>query len=216
MLINELNHRVKNTLATVQSIASQTLRSATDLADARASFEARLLALAAAHDLLTVQSWRGAHLDEVAASALAPFQAMYKPQVTCSGPPVWLTAQRALALSLALHELGTNAVKYGALAAPQGRVNLCWTLSQGELAVAWTEEGGPPVTAPASSGFGMRLLQRSLARELDGDVRLEFAPEGVRCEIRIVVDDGNTGAESRSAAKSERPGRYWQPQSEAG
>src|SRR5207244_3926224 len=99
MLINELNHRVKNNLATVQSIASQTLRSASDMAHARAALEARLMALSAAHDLLTAQSWHGARVDEVVASALAPFEAVQRPQVTRSGPPVWLSAPRALALS---------------------------------------------------------------------------------------------------------------------
>lgn len=200
MLINELNHRVKNTLATVQSIASQTLRSAADLAHARAAFEARLVALSAAHDLLTAQSWHGARLDEVVVSALSPFEAASKPQVARSGPPVWLTAPRALALSLALHELATNAAKYGALVTPQGRVSLRWTVSKGELTLAWTEEGGPPVAAPSRSGFGMRLLQRNLARELGGDVTLEFASEGVRCEIRFRVEGRDSAAKSPAKA----------------
>jgi PAS domain S-box-containing protein len=217
ILINELNHRVKNTLATVQSIASQTLRSATDLSQARASFEARLAALSAAHDLLTAQSWRGARLDEMAASALTPFESVQRPQVTRSGPPVWLVAHRALALSLALHELATNAAKYGALAVPEGRVSLCWSLCADELTFTWTEEGGPPVALPSRSGFGMRLLQRNLARELGGDVALDFAPEGVRCEIRFPVENGEPAAESKgAAASSEPPARLWEPQLDAG
>jgi PAS domain S-box-containing protein len=192
LLINELNHRVKNTLATVQSIAAQTLRSADDVRRAREAFEARLVALAAAHDLLTAQSWNGARLTDVVATAMAPFETTQRSQVSRSGPPVWLTAPRALALSLALHELATNAAKYGALSIPEGRVTIRWTLSVGELALSWREEGGPPVEPPARSGFGTRLLQRSLAHELRGDVAVTYAPEGVRCEIRFEVEQARS------------------------
>ena len=184
LLINELNHRVKNTLATVQSIAAQTLRSAPDLPRAREAFEARLLALAGAHDLLTAESWHGARLADVVASAMTPFETERRPQISRSGPAVWLTAQRALALSMALHELATNAVKYGALSVPEGRVTIRWTVSDDDmLTLSWVEQDGPPVQPPQRSGFGSRLLQRSLARELGGDVVFTFAPEGVRCEI---------------------------------
>ena len=184
LLINELNHRVKNTLATVQSIAAQTLRSAPDLPRAREAFEARLLALAGAHDLLTAESWHGARLSDVVASAMTPFETERRPQISRSGPAVWLTAQRALALSMALHELATNAVKYGALSVPDGRVTIRWTVSDDDiLTMSWVEQDGPPVPPPQRSGFGSRLLQRSLARELGGDVVFTFAPEGVRCEI---------------------------------
>lgn len=217
LLINELNHRVKNTLATVQSVASQTLRSAPDLPQARGAFEDRLVALAAAHDLLTAQSWRGAPLAEVVASALAPFEAVQRPQVTRAGPSVWLTASRALALSLALHELATNATKYGALAVPEGRVNLSWTLCAGELVLVWTERGGPAVATPSRSGFGIRLLQRNLARELGGHVALDFAPEGVRCEIRFAIE-GRGPATGANADESPfgPPGRFWVPHPYAG
>ena len=184
MLINELNHRVKNTLATVQSIAAQTLRAAHDLPSARVSFEARLVALAAAHDILTAESWHGARLTDVIAAAMAPFETVQRPQITRSGPPVWLLAQPALAFSLALHELATNASKYGALSTPDGRVTILWGLAEDVLTLTWREDGGPPVQAPARSGFGARLLQRSLPRELGGEVMVDFAPEGVRCEIR--------------------------------
>jgi PAS domain S-box-containing protein len=191
ILINELNHRVKNSLATVQSIAAQTLRSAPDLTSARSAFEARLVALAATHDVLTAESWHGARLSDVAASALAPFEATSRPQVDRSGPAVWLTAQRALALSLALHELATNAAKYGALSVPEGRVVIRWSqTAEDELTLTWTETGGPQVTAPERSGFGTRLLERNLPRELDAEVALTFEPEGVRCEIRFKVASG--------------------------
>ncbi len=191
MLINELNHRVKNTLATVQSIAAQTLRSAPDLFAARDSFEARLVALAAAHDLLTAQSWDGARLTDIVASALAPFESVQRPQISRSGPPAWLAAQRALALALALHELATNAAKYGALSTPEGQVAIRWSLAGEALSLTWTETGGPAVRAPDRSGFGMRLLQRSLAPELQGEVTVDFAPEGVRCEIRCRIEEAH-------------------------
>jgi two-component sensor histidine kinase len=174
----------------VQSIAAQTLRSAPDLARAREAFEARLLALAAAHDLLTAESWHGARLSDVVASTMAPFETVRRPQISRSGPAVWLTAQRALALSIALHELATNAVKYGALSVPEGRVTIRWTVSKDRLlTLTWVEKDGPPVQSPERSGFGMRLLQRSLARELDGEVVFTFAPQGVRCEIRCKIAD---------------------------
>ena len=195
LLINELNHRVKNTLATVQSIAAQTLRSAPDLPQAREAFEARLLALAAAHDLLTAESWHGARLSDVVASTMAPFETERRPQISRSGPAVWLSAQRALALSMALHELATNAVKYGALSVPEGRVTIRWTVSDDHrLTLSWVEKDGPPVKPPERSGFGTRLLQRSLARELGGDVVFTFAPDGVRCEIRCKISDTRPSA----------------------
>lgn len=197
LLINELNHRVKNSLATVQAIAAQTLRSAPSLPSARELFEDRLMALAAAHDLLTAESWSGARLRDVVASALAPFETTQRPQVLRSGPPVWVAAYRALALSLALHELATNAAKYGALSVPEGRVTISWSVSGSELRLLWIEEGGPPVAGPARSGFGTRLLQRNLPRELQGDVALTFAAEGVRCEVRCNVEDAPSGAASQ-------------------
>jgi PAS domain S-box-containing protein len=196
LLINELNHRVKNTLATVQSIAAQTLRSAPDLARARETFEARLIALAGAHDLLTAESWHGARLADVVASAMAPFETAQRPRIRRSGPPAWLTARRALALSMALHELATNAAKYGALSGPEGEVEIYWTRADDDrLTLCWIERGGPPVSPPQRSGFGSRLLQRSLAHELDGEVAFSFAPEGVRCTIDFRLEPLPASAE---------------------
>jgi two-component sensor histidine kinase len=120
---------------------------------------------------------------------MVPFETVERPQISHSGPPVWLPAQPALALSMALHELATNAAKYGALSTPEGRVTIRWNVSAGdELTLIWREDGGPPVQAPVRSGSGARLLQRSLARELHGEVVLAFAPEGVRCKIRCRPD----------------------------
>jgi PAS domain S-box-containing protein len=164
LLINELNHRVKNTLATVQSIAAQSLRSVSDVGRARDAFESRLIALAAAHDLLTAQSWNGARLSDVVAAASSPFETVRRPQISRSGPSVWLTAQQALALSLALHELATNAAKYGALSEPDGQVTIRWRRAAGELILSWVEQGGPPVKPPTRSGFGTRLLQQPRQR----------------------------------------------------
>jgi PAS domain S-box-containing protein len=173
LLVNELNHRVKNTLATVQSIAFHTLRGAVDLKTARAALDARILSLARAHDVLTDRSWSGADLGEVAARALAPFAAA---QIVCGGPSRDVSPKLALALTLALHELATNAVKYGALSRPEGRVELRWAIDGAQLSLTWREAGGPPVVAPAHRGFGSTLLEEAVG----GPARLEFAPEGLR------------------------------------
>jgi two-component sensor histidine kinase len=155
---------------------------------AKDAFEARLMALAAAHDLLTAQSWHGARLSDVVARAASAFQTAPQP-ISVSGPPVWLSAPRALSLSLALHELATNAAKHGALSRPEGRVTIRWSNSAGELDLSWVEHGGPRVTPPTRTGFGTRLLQRSLAHELHGEVTVTFPPEGARCRIRCPLED---------------------------
>lgn len=180
LLVNELNHRVKNSLATVQSIASQTLRSATDLGAARAAIDARIASLARAHDLLTDRSWSGADLRDVVERALEPFPAA---QLELAGPSLELPPRHALALSLALHELATNAAKYGALSSGQGRVRVSWETDEAGLRLSWRESGGPPVAPPTRRGFGTRLLEDNLFRELNGQTRLEYRPEGVRYEI---------------------------------
>jgi two-component sensor histidine kinase/integral membrane sensor domain MASE1 len=182
LLINELNHRVKNTLATVQSLGVQTLRSYGDAAEARHAFEGRLIALSAAHNLLTASSWDSADLAEVARQAVAPFG---PERVVAQGPDVRLAPSQALALAMAFHELGTNAIKYGALSAAEGRVDLAWREEAGRVELRWTESGGPEVRASDRKGFGSRLIKEGLARELDGEVRLVFEPRGVWCEIRF-------------------------------
>jgi two-component sensor histidine kinase/PAS domain-containing protein len=177
LLINELNHRVKNTLATVQSLVLQTLRGAADLASARTAVSARIIALAEAHDLLTSRSWSGADVAEVVERAIAPFAAG---QFTVEGPSLDLPPKEALALSLALHELATNAAKYGALSRPEGRVELRWRARDGELHLEWRESGGPPVAPPVRRGFGTRLLEDGLSQ-----TRLDFAPGGVVCATAL-------------------------------
>ena len=184
LLANELNHRVKNSLATVQSIINQTLRDAVDIKSARTAVSARIVALAGAHDLLTDRSWAGADITDLVARAVAPFVSR---QITFDGPSLDVLPNQALALSLALHELATNAVKYGALSRPEGRVELTWKAQNGQLNLSWRESGGPHVVPPTRRGFGSRLIENALSRDLDGQTRLEFAPDGVRCWISAVL-----------------------------
>jgi PAS domain S-box-containing protein len=141
LLLDELNHRVKNTLATVQAITSQTLRTARDLPSAREAVERRIHSMARAHDLLTSRDWKGANLTDVVARALEAFTPV---QVSISGEPVELSPKHTLALSLALHELATNATKYGALSCPGGRLTVTWAVKDGRLRLNWEESGGPP------------------------------------------------------------------------
>ncbi|EJL21845.1 PAS domain S-box [Caulobacter sp. AP07] len=185
LLVNELNHRVKNTLATVQSVAGQTLRNAADLEDARDSLTTRLLALARAHDILTLESWDGAELRDVVASLIASHGDTERFAV--DGPAFRLAPKVALSLSLALHELMTNATKYGALSNESGRVALSWArVSDADterLDLRWEEIDGPKVSTPSRQGFGSRLITGGLARELGGEVRLEYPETGVVCTI---------------------------------
>jgi PAS domain S-box-containing protein len=190
LLANELNHRVRNTLATVQSIVVQSLRGAVDLESARKAVSARIVSLAGAHELLTDRSWSGADLNDLVMRAITPFAGG---NITVEGPSLDVSPKQALALSLALHELATNAAKYGALSRPGGRVDLRWVVQNGQLRLTWRETGGPPVVPPSRQGFGSRLLQDVLAGELDGQTRLEFAADGVACWITAAC------AESASA-----------------
>lgn len=191
LLLDELNHRVKNTLATVQSIARQTRRSAGDADAFNQAFEGRLAALSRAHDLLTKASWHGASLAEVLRETLAPHQsgADEAARVTIEGPPIRLRPNAAVTLNMAFHEMATNALKYGALSCEAGRLSVCWAVDAGPdpagLTITWIESGGPPVDPPLRRGFGARLLEQGLTRELDGVVRLDYLPEGVRCAISL-------------------------------
>jgi PAS domain S-box-containing protein len=197
LLINELNHRVKNTLATVQSLAMQTLRNTERSADARELFESRLTALSRAHDVLTRESWEGAELRQVASRALEPFTAK-DGRVSIEGPNVWLTPKQALALSMTLHELATNATKYGALSNDAGTVRVNWTVAPfdgtRELELTWTEQGGPPVSPPTRKGFGTRLIQRNLAHDLGGDATIDYRPQGVVSVIRSPIENPHQGS----------------------
>jgi len=184
LLINELNHRVKNTLATVQSIAVQTLRPDRGAVEAREAFTSRLIALSTAHNVLTAERWESADLADIAQMAVAPFNEPPDAHVQVEGPGLRLKPPHALAIAMALHELGTNAVKFGALSIPGGVVRLAWEEGAGrEVRMVWEESGGPRVEAPTRRGFGTRLIQEGLARELRGQVHVEHRPAGLRCEI---------------------------------
>jgi two-component sensor histidine kinase len=180
LLVNELNHRVKNSLTTVQSFVSQTLRGAVDVPAARDAIDRRISSLARAHDLLTARNWSGADLRDIVARAVEPFASS---RFRIEGPPLEVSPQQALALSMALHELATNAAKYGALSRPGGRVEIAWRADEGGFGLRWVERGGPPVEPPSRRGFGSRLLEQGLTRELGGQTRLHYAPDGLVCEI---------------------------------
>lgn len=192
LLIDELNHRVKNTLAVVHSMAMQTQRAARSPDEFFGAFEQRIVSLAAAHDLLTREHWKGASLEDVLRRTLAPHHESEQARVQLAGPPARLLPNVSLALSMAFHELATNAVKHGALSAPGGSIAVTWGAAARDeggraegLAIRWVERGGPPVAPPQHQGFGARLLGRGLARELHGDVALRFVPTGLECHIWI-------------------------------
>jgi PAS domain S-box-containing protein len=187
LLINELNHRVKNTLTTVQSVAAQTLRNSGVDDDVQERLGARLIALSEAHNLLTEHHWESTTLRQVADMALRPYRTTAADKFSVDGPKVELSPKTALAVAMALHELATNALKYGALTNVKGRVSLRWKTISNEaeerLEITWREDGGPPVTPPTRKGFGSRLIQRGLAAELGGSVELAFPASGVICRV---------------------------------
>jgi two-component sensor histidine kinase/CheY-like chemotaxis protein len=180
-LVAELDHRVKNVLAAVQSLAAQSARKASSLEGFLKTFAGRLKSMASAHQLLTATRWRGAGMQNIAAAelgGLAPGQTRWQ------GPDLLLTPRAANAMSLALHELATNAVKFGALSTEFGRVEVVWQgTSEGGLELLWTEAGGPPVAPPTRRGFGATLLDKVTGRELGGEARVEHRREGVRATL---------------------------------
>ncbi|UDL95899.1 PAS domain S-box protein [Lichenihabitans sp. PAMC28606] len=187
LMVNELNHRVKNSLAMVQGVAAQTFRGTTDMDTARTAFTERLVALAKAHDVLTAGKWESATLMSVVALTVKSHGGDDQNRFDVSGPDIALSPKTVLAMSLALHELATNAVKYGSLSNDTGRVTIRWsaTASGGDkrLLFRWEERGGPPVVQPQRRGFGSKLIERGLAAELQGDVRIEFRQGGIVCTI---------------------------------
>ena len=196
-LLRELNHRVKNTLATVQALASQTVRHSSAPEEFLPAFSGRLQALGAAHGLLSDLEWRGITLMDLVEKQVMPFVDMEDLRLRISGDKVLLSPDQALAIGLILHELGSNATKYGALSVPEGTVDLCWAVAeQGaedgkeseRLTISWTERGGPPVTAPSRRGFGTILIQRSLAKILSSNVVHEYRPEGVYAELSLDLE----------------------------
>jgi len=192
LLLRELNHRVKNTLATVQALATQTVRHARQPSEFLEAFSARLQALGAAHGLLSDREWRGIGISELARIEVKPFETSDEPRIAISGPDILLSPDQAVGLGLILHELASNALKYGSLTAPSGKVDLDWK-TQGRkgarrLVLTWRESGGPKVAPPDRQGFGSILIRRSLAKVIDSEVTHDFRPGGVFAEISIPLE----------------------------
>lgn len=186
LLVGELNHRVKNTLAVVKALAQQSFKEGRPLAEEKAAFDARLSTLAAAHDLLTSKTWKSASLSEIVESSLAACGADDQ-RVNAQGPEIMLPPKSAVSLAIALHELCTNAIKYGSLSVPAGRVTVEWALTsrgnEEHMQIKWTEYAGPRVETPQRRGFGLRMLEQALASELQGEVSVEFREEGIVCRL---------------------------------
>ena len=184
LLINELNHRVKNTLSTVQSIASQTFRSSVKTGDARRKFEARLSSLGRAHNILSEEKWESAEVGEIVDSVLATHATEDRGRLQVSGPAVRLAPSPAVMLSMVLHELATNAAKYGALTSTSGRIAVEWqTLAGRCFRLTWKETGGPSTQPPERKGFGSLLIEQAFVSQVGGSASLEYTPEGVVCVL---------------------------------
>ncbi|TYC78027.1 PAS domain-containing protein [Stappia sp. BW2] len=187
LVMRELTHRSKNLLAVIQAMARQTAARSDNTEDFVESFAARLQAMAASHDLLVSQSWYGADLKELVLAHLAQSIDPGSSQIEIKGDPHSITADSAQNLGLALHELTTNAAKYGALSVLGGKLSVSWTTEDGKIRLVWKESGGPEVVPPERNGFGRMLLERLVGPALNGDVTIDFAPEGVRCVIEFPV-----------------------------
>ena len=186
LLMVEMNHRIKNTFATVQAVAAQTRRNTPDPAAFLQAFDARLQVLSRSHDVLIKAEWDDAPLRELVESALDVYGGVPN-RIAVEGPPVLLAANLAVTVSLAFHELATNAVKHGALSVPQGGVTVSWTVTPprhgaSQVSILWRERGGPLVQQPKQRGFGSQLLERGL---VPGSVRLDFQPDGLECRINL-------------------------------
>jgi PAS domain S-box-containing protein len=193
LLLNELNHRVKNTLATVQSIAEQGLRAAGVDKAVRQGLANRLIALSQAHNVLVNENWAGADLRTLICEVLAPYERDPSP-IRLEGPPVRLHPSQAVSVSLACHELATNAAKYGARTTPEGRGTMDWHLAHnGEgqrfLTLLWRESGGPLVAPPTREGFGARLIRQTFTAEQGGRAQIQFPPEGAHCSLVLALKD---------------------------
>jgi PAS domain S-box-containing protein len=184
VMMHELHHRVKNTLATVMAITSQSLARAGSIAEGRLAVEQRLMALAEAHDLLCAGGGDDASLRELVDRAISPYETVPK-RISVTGDDVRLSSQGAIAFAMGMHELATNAVKHGALSVKGGGVDVAWQVAAGRLRLSWREHGGPPVPAPARRGFGLRVIEASFRDQLRGSAAFGFAPSGFACEIEV-------------------------------
>src|SRR3954469_3440629 len=179
LILGELHHRIKNTLATVSAIAAQSLRTATSIEHGQQAIEGRLVALGRAHDLLMQVSWANASLVNTIRGATEPYDGQGAGRFSIDGPDIGITSGAVIALALTLNELCTNTTKFGALSVPNGRVEITWTIDEEtqRLRMTWIEIGGPPVQAPSRRSFGTRMM-RSLGQQLNGKVQLEYLPTG--------------------------------------
>jgi two-component sensor histidine kinase len=179
LILEELHHRIKNTLATVSAIASQSLRNVPGAEHAQHAIEGRLLALGRAHDLLLQARWTSADLGKIVRGATEAFDNPDVPKFTIAGPDVRMTSGAVIAIAMTLNELCTNTTKFGALSVPAGRVDITWTVDPNtqRLHLEWTEKNGPAVQAPEKRSFGTRLVE-TLGRQLKGDVELKYEPSG--------------------------------------
>jgi two-component sensor histidine kinase len=179
LILAELHHRIKNTLATVSAIASQSLRAATSIEHGQHAIEGRLLALGRAHDLLLQARWSNANLALIIRSAIEPYESQDAARISIAGPEIQVASGSVIALAMMLNELCTNATKFGALSVPAGRIEIGWTVDREKdrLQLIWTEKQGPPVAAPSRRSFGTRMIE-TLGKQLDGEAHLTYLPEG--------------------------------------
>jgi len=188
-LLNELNHRVKNTLATVQLLAAQTIRKSGLPKDVQDDFESRLVALSRAHDHLTGERWDPVDLRTIVQKAVEPYRELNSDMVRIYGEQIKVGAQASLTLAMIFHELANNAAKFGSLSSADGRLAVSWEVAsevhEPTLVIDWEESGGPPVSTPARFGFGSRLLQQGITRQFKGSTRLDYDPSGLRCRMEI-------------------------------
>jgi two-component sensor histidine kinase len=189
-LMHEISHRSKNLLMVIQSIARRTARTAGSMEEFERRFERRLQGLAASHDVLVSKNWHGAPLADLVRQQLVPFAEIQGSRIELAGPDVVVTAEAAQALGLAIHELATNAIKYGALSMPAGKVSVSWALQDdagaaSALLLNWAEQGGPQVTRPERKGFGHVVIGEMVERSLGARVAMEFAPQGLNWSVSI-------------------------------
>jgi two-component sensor histidine kinase len=185
VVIAELHHRVKNTLAIVSAITSQSIKSASSLEEAGKTIGDRLHALGVAQDLLVRERWTGAGCRTLIESAVKAFQSKGLDQFEIVGENIAVSSGPAVSLSMVIHELCTNAVKHGALSVPNGHVSILWIAADDRFKLRWKESGGPPVHRPSRKSFGTRLIEQALPGQMQGEARLRFEPDGLSCEVNI-------------------------------
>jgi two-component sensor histidine kinase len=186
LILEELHHRIKNTLATVSAIAAQSLRNATSIEHAQHAIESRLLALGRAHDLLLQARWSSASLAHIVRSATEPYDSEGEERFSIAGPDLQITSGAVIALAMTLNELCTNTTKFGALSVPSGRVAVVWTLDEPNrrLHLSWRETGGPEVHAPTRRSFGTKMIE-TLGKQLSGKVEMDYDPKGFVYSIDV-------------------------------